>query len=96
MIVAAEISKRLGLLDPAGLQSLREAVALAGPLPRADDLDASDILAATASDKKTAGGQLHWVLLEGTGRARVVPAREVPPRVVRESLRAGLAPNLTK
>lgn len=90
MIVAAEISKRLGLLDAAALQSIREAVALAGPLPRADDLEASGILAATRSDKKTAGGQLHWVLLEGIGRARVVPAREVPRRVVREALRAGL------
>jgi 3-dehydroquinate synthase len=92
MIVAAEISKRLGLLDAAGLQSIREAVALAGPLPRADDLDASDIIAATAADKKTAGGRLHWVLLESVGRARVVPAGEVPARVVRESIRAGLAP----
>ncbi|HLL76921.1 MAG TPA: 3-dehydroquinate synthase [Pyrinomonadaceae bacterium] len=92
MVVAAEISKRLGLLDAAGLQSLREAVALAGPLPRADDLDASAVLAAAEADKKSAGGQLHWVLLEGIGRARVVPAREVPARVVREAIRAGLAP----
>jgi len=90
-VVAAEVSKRLGLLGAAGLQSIREVVALAGPLPRADDLDAADILAATAADKKTAGGRLHWVLLERIGRARVVPASEVPPRVVRESIRAGLA-----
>ena len=96
MVVAGEISKRLGLLDSAALQSLREAVALAGPLPKAFDLDASDILRAAAADKKTAGGQLHWVLLEGIGRARVVAAREVPPRVVREALRAGLAPKLNK
>ena len=91
IIVAAEISQRLGMLDRAGLQSLREAVALAGPLPRADDLDATVILRAAAADKKSAGGQLHWVLLESIGRPRVVPARVVPPRVVRESIRAGLA-----
>ena len=94
MIVAAEISKKLGLLDAAALQSIREAVALAGPLPRADDLDASDIIDATAADKKTAGGQLHWVLLEQVGRARVVPAREVPRRVVRAAVCAGLARRL--
>lgn len=92
MVVAAEISKSLGLLDEAELQSLREAVALAGPLPRADDLSAANIFAAAAADKKTAGGQLHWVLLEGIGRARIVPASEVPARVVREAIRAGLAP----
>ena len=90
MVVAAEISHRLGMLDAAGLQSLREAVALAGPLPRADDLAAADILAAAAADKKSAGGELRWVLLEGIGRPRVVPTSEVPRGVVREALRAGL------
>jgi 3-dehydroquinate synthase len=92
MIVAAEISNRLGLLATSELQSLREAVALAGPLPRADDLDPDSILRAAAADKKAAGGQLHWVLLERIGRARVVPAGDIPAPVVRASLRAGLAP----
>jgi 3-dehydroquinate synthase len=92
VVVAAEISHRLGLLDAAGLQSIRGAVALAGPLPRADDIVAADIIAAAAADKKSAGGRLHWVLLEGIGRARILPANEVPGRVVRESIRAGLAP----
>ena len=90
MNVAAEISNRLGLLDRSGLESLREAVALAGPLPRADDLDPREILRAAAADKKSAGGEINWVLLEGIGRARVVAGREVSGRVVRASLKAGL------
>jgi 3-dehydroquinate synthase len=90
MIVAAEISKRLGLLDASELELLRRAVALAGRLPRADDLDADDILRAAAGDKKSTGGELQWVLLEEIGRARIVGGREIPARVLRESIRAGL------
>ncbi|MFL6229108.1 MAG: 3-dehydroquinate synthase [Pyrinomonadaceae bacterium] len=90
MIVAAEISKRLGLLDVSGLESLRRAVALAGRLPRADDLDADDILRASAGDKKSTGGEVQWILLERIGRARVVGGREIPQSLLRESIRAGL------
>jgi 3-dehydroquinate synthase len=90
-VAAAEISKRLGLLDPSELESLREAVALAGRLPRAADLDAETIRRALRKDKKAVGGSVRWVLLEGLGRARVVDGREVPGRVVLASIRAALA-----
>lgn len=90
-LAAAEISKRLGLLDPSELESLREAVALAGRLPRADDLDAETIRRAVRKDKKAVGGSVRWVLLEGLGRARVVDGREVPARVVLASIRVALA-----
>ena len=39
--------------------------------------------------------RLERAVLEAVGRARVVPAREVPPRVVREALSAGLATRRT-
>ena len=90
MLAAAEISKRLGLLDTSELESLRGAVRLAGPLPAASDLDAGQIVGALGADKKAVGGSVRWVLLERVGRARVVDGREVPPRVVRESIRAAL------
>ena len=89
-LAAAEISTRLRLLDPSELESLREAVALAGRLPRADDLDAETIRRALRKDKKAVGGSVRWVLLEGLGHARVVDGREVPGRVVLASLRAAL------
>jgi 3-dehydroquinate synthase len=90
-LAAGEISSRLGLLDPSELESLREAVALAGRLPRAADLDAETIRRALRKDKKAVGGSVRWVLLEGLGRARVVDGREVPARVVLDSIRAALA-----
>ena len=91
MLAAGEISKKLGLLGAAELESLRGAVRLAGRLPRADDLDADSILRSLGSDKKAVGGRVQWVLLEGLGRARIVDGAEVPARVVRTSLRTALA-----
>ncbi len=90
-LAAGEISTRLGLLDSSELESLREAVALAGRLPRAADLDAETIGRVLRKDKKAVGGSLRWVLLEGLGRARVVDGREVPARVLHASIRSALA-----
>ncbi len=90
MIVAGEISHRLGMLDASELESLRACVRLAGRLPRADDLDERAILRAIASDKKSVGGHLRWVLLEHIGRARIVGGQEIPPHIVRAALRAAL------
>jgi 3-dehydroquinate synthase len=90
MIVAAEISHRLGMLAASELESLRACIRLAGRLPRADDLEERAILRAIASDKKSVGGYVRWVLLERIGRARIVGGQEIPPRVVRSALRAAL------
>ena len=89
-LAAGEISKRLGLLDESELESLRGAVALAGRLPEAGDLDAETIRRAVRKDKKAVGGSVRWVLLERLGRARVVDGRDVPERVVLASIRAAL------
>ena len=90
-LAAGEISRRLGLLDESELESLREAVALAGRLPGAADLDAETIRRALRKDKKAVGGSVRWVLLEGLGRARIVDGSEVPPRIVLASIRGALA-----
>jgi 3-dehydroquinate synthase len=90
LLVAGEISNRLGMLDAAELESLREAVQLTGRLPHADDLDLASITRALAHDKKNVGGQLKWVLLERLGRARIIDGSEISSRLLRASLRAGL------
>jgi 3-dehydroquinate synthase len=90
LLVAGEISHRLGLLDGSELELLRDAVRLCGRLPRADDLNGDEIIRSLAHDKKSVGGHLKWVLLERIGRARIVDGREVGHRLLRASLRAGL------
>jgi 3-dehydroquinate synthase len=90
MLVAGELSRNLGLLDSGDLQLLREAVALCGPLPRADQLDASQIIRALQHDKKSVDGRIKWVLLEGVGLPKIVDGGLISAKVLRQSLRTGL------
>jgi 3-dehydroquinate synthase len=90
MLVAGELSRNLGLIDARELKSLREAVSLCGPLPRADNLDVNQIIRALEHDKKSVGGQINWVLLEGVGRPRIVEGRLISAKSLRLALRAGL------
>ena len=90
MLVAGELSRDLGFLDAGDLQLLREAVNLCGPLPRADKLDVNQIIRALKHDKKSVGGQINWVLLEGVGRPRIVEGRLISAKSLRLALRAGL------
>ena len=92
MLVAGELSRNLGLIDAGELKSLREAVSLCGPLPRADNLDINQIIRALKHDKKSVGGQINWVLLEGIGRPRIVEGRLINAKSLRNSLKAGLKP----
>ncbi|HKS08473.1 MAG TPA: 3-dehydroquinate synthase, partial [Pyrinomonadaceae bacterium] len=90
MLVAGELSRNLGLLDSGDLQLLREAVALCGPLPRADRLDVEQIIRALQHDKKSVGGRIKWVLLERVGLPKIVDGGLIGAKVLRQSLRAGL------
>ncbi|HKG47150.1 MAG TPA: 3-dehydroquinate synthase [Pyrinomonadaceae bacterium] len=90
MLVAGELSRNLGLIDSGDLQALRNAVRLCGRLPRADNLDTNQIIDALKHDKKSVGGQINWVLLEGIGRPRIIEGRLISAKSLRHSLRAGL------
>ncbi|HEX5835517.1 MAG TPA: 3-dehydroquinate synthase [Pyrinomonadaceae bacterium] len=90
MLVAGELSRNLGLLDSRDSQLLREAVALCGPLPRADQLDASQIIRALQHDKKSVDGRIKWVLLEGVGLPKIVDGGLISAKTLRQSVRAGL------
>ena len=90
MLVAGELSRNLGLIDSGDLESLRSAVRLCGQLPRADNLDTNRIISALTHDKKSVGGQINWVLLEGIGRPRIVEGRLINAKSLRRSLRDGL------
>src|SRR5689334_6334685 len=92
MLVAGELSRNLGLIDSGELESLRDAVRLCGRLPRADHLDTNQITGALKHDKKSVGGQINWVLLEGIGRPRIVEGRLINAKILRLALRAGLRP----
>src|SRR5258705_12140741 len=77
MLVAGELSKNLGLLSSAELESMHEAVVLCGPLPRADNMDVSRIMRALQHDKKSVGGQVKCVLLAGLGSPHIVDRKHI-------------------
>lgn len=90
MLVAGELSKNLGLLDQSELELLNKGVSLCGPLPSAKDLNDSALISAIARDKKRAGGQVQWTLLERIGRPRIVDGREISAGLLKRSLQTVL------
>jgi len=71
---------------------LRGGVRACGPLPAANDIEIDHLIAAMKSDKKSVSGSLKWVLLESIGKARIVDAGKIEPRLLRNVLRNGLRP----
>jgi 3-dehydroquinate synthase len=86
MVGAAELSRRLGLIDQRLAERLEGLLARTGLPVRYDAsiTDAETILAMAATDKKAHGARLRWVLLEGLGRTRI--AGDVPLTLVRDVL----------
>lgn len=90
MLVAGQMSKDLGLLATSELELLQDTVRLAGSLPAASNLDEGAIMRAILRDKKSVDARIRWVLLERIGHARIVDGKEITPRLLRGSIRAGL------
>lgn len=86
MLVAGEISKRLGMLSRSELESLQAAVRLCGRLPSAADLSPTRLAPLLRRDKKAIGGYVQWVLLKALGSAVLVDERDIAPRLLRASL----------
>ncbi len=85
MVMAAELSRRLGLVDAAYVQRLRSIIERAGLPVRGPALGEERYLELMRHDKKAEGGEIRFVVIEAPGRAGVRPA---PDATVREVLRA--------
>jgi 3-dehydroquinate synthase len=85
MVMAAELSRRLGLVDAAYVQRLRSIIERAGLPVRGPALGEERYLELMRHDKKAEGGEIRFVVIEAPGRAGVRPA---PDTTVREVLRA--------
>ena len=86
MMGAGMISARLGMLSERDLQRQRDLLEAYGLPVSCGGVDTDAVLRAMASDKKTVGGSIRWVLLEATGRA--VTRDDVPREVIRAALRS--------
>lgn len=86
MVMAAELSKRLGMVDEAFVKRLRKLIERAGlPVrgPRIDEQDnAGRYLQLMRIDKKSEAGEIRFVLIDGPGKAVVLPASDALVREV--------------
>lgn len=73
MVVAAELSMRLGLLGRDALERLVELIRRAGLPVRVPEWPVQRYLDLMRVDKKAEGGELRYVLLERLGAARLSP-----------------------
>ncbi len=86
LVLAARLSEALGLLAQAEVQRIVQAVARAGLPTRVEGLDAKDAVATMRGDKKSHGGEVRFIVLEGIGKAA---QRTVPEHLVVHALHAG-------
>lgn len=76
MMGEAELSHRLGFLDREVIKRQRELLASFALPTRCSGVDIEAVLQAIELDKKSRGGEVHWVLLKGIGEPVIYP--EVP------------------
>lgn len=83
MVMAANLSQRLGRVDTALVARLTRLIAAAGLPVRGPALGADRYIELMRHDKKAEGGEIRFVVMDGPGRAAMCPA---PDALVREVL----------
>jgi 3-dehydroquinate synthase len=85
MVMASDLSVRLGLMPASFVDRMRDLVTRAGLPVKGPDLGADRYLELMAVDKKAEGGEIRFVTIEAMGRASMRP---VPDALVRATLAA--------
>jgi 3-dehydroquinate synthase len=89
MVMAADLSQRLGFIDAATKERVRALVQAAGLPVVAPDLGEARWLELMQVDKKNEGGQIKFILLKPLGTALITT---VAPEILRETLQACIQP----
>ena len=85
MMAAANISNRMGMLSDDDVLRQRSVLEAYGLPLKYRDADPAAMRDAMSMDKKTVGGRVRWVLLDGIGNA--VTRSDVPPEFIDKALR---------
>ena len=85
MMGAAKIGELLQIMDVDDVERQKEVLQAYGLPISAPGLNSEAIISAMTSDKKTTGGSINWVLLDGIGKA--ITNSEVPDKYVSEALK---------
>jgi 3-dehydroquinate synthase len=86
LCLAADLSRRLGMIGAAEVERIESAVMQAGLPTRIAGLGMDAAIAAMRGDKKSEAGQIRFILIERIGRA---VQRVVPDEALRATLTAG-------
>ena len=92
MMGAARISQGMGMITEEVVRRQRRLLERFNLPIEAPEVDPQAILQAMTLDKKTEGGSIKWVLLEGIGNA--VVSRDVPYELVEQTVRGLLEPGV--
>ncbi|MCG8505341.1 MAG: 3-dehydroquinate synthase, partial [Sphingomonadales bacterium] len=89
MVMAADLSARMGWLDGGGARRIRQVLEEDYQLPviPPPSIDVTQYLELMATDKKVAAGKIRFVLLRAIGRAELTA--EVSPELLQQTLGAG-------
>jgi len=87
MVMAADLSTRLGLLPAQDRDSIRALIEAAGLPVRGPDLGVDRYMELMRVDKKAEAGEIKFVLIEAMGRACI---RSAPDDVVRDVIAANI------
>ena len=85
MVMAADLSARLGLISSAEAQRIRQVIERAGLPMLAPRMDVERYLELMRLDKKSSAGEIRFVVIEALGRAGV---RGAPDDLVKQVIRA--------
>ncbi len=88
MVMAAELSKRAGLLRKEDADRVKALIARAGLPVQGPRLAIERYLDLMQVDKKATGGQMRFILLDGLGRA--TQRGDLDPRLIRDSIAAAV------
>jgi 3-dehydroquinate synthase len=88
MRAAGAIAERTGDLAPAERAAVERAIAHYGPIPSLEGIEAANLAARLAGDKKTIQGKVHFVLPTRIGDVRI--ASGIDPKLVIEAIESVL------
>jgi 3-dehydroquinate synthase len=86
IIFAAELSKKLEILDKHSLNLLRDVLANVGDLPDTQNIKTEDVFKAFSFDKKNIGKDLQWVLLKKIGQPIIISNKQIPIPLIKKTL----------
>lgn len=85
MVLAADLSERMGLLSNAQVQRLQQLISKLNLPVQPPHLGVERYMDLMSVDKKAEGGEIRYILLDGLGRAKITA---VPDQIVLQTLQA--------